>query len=71
MRADASGVARSDKAAWKDMSCYLGNPDVDYVSIAKGFDIEGTVVESPDQIDAAFKRAFAANRESGPSMARK
>ena len=34
----------SKKDNWKDMSCYLGNPDVDYVSIAKGFDIDGVKI---------------------------
>lgn len=62
----ASGVARADRSAWKDMSCYLGNPDVDYVSIAKGFDIEGGIVSRPDEIEGVFRRAVAANREGRP-----
>ncbi len=62
----ASRVARVDKSAWQDMSCYLGNPDVDYVSIAKGFDIEGAVIQRPEDISGAFGRAFSANREGRP-----
>lgn len=64
----ASQVARADKAAWKDMSCYLGSPDVSYVDIARGFDIEGAVCERPDQIRTVFERAFSINREGRPFL---
>jgi len=62
----ASQVARTDKGAWKDMSCYLGNPEVDYVSIASGFDIEGAMISGPDDINRVFERAVAVNREGRP-----
>ncbi len=64
----ASRIARADKTAWKDMSCYLGDPDVDYVSIARGFEIDGAVVSAPDEIGPAFARAVAANREGRPFL---
>lgn len=64
----ASGVARSDKMAWRDMSCYLGDPDVDYLSIAKGFDIDGAVVMSPDDVAPVFGHAAAVNREGRPFL---
>ncbi|MFQ5635631.1 MAG: thiamine pyrophosphate-binding protein, partial [Gammaproteobacteria bacterium] len=64
----ASRVARADRSAWKDMSCYLGNPNVDYVSIAKGFDIEGAVIARPGEIAGVLRRAVAANREGRPFM---
>ncbi len=56
------------KDNWKDMSCYLGNPDVDYVSIAKGFDIDGAKITTPDEIQPALKRACATTREGRPFM---
>jgi len=64
----ASRVARENRAEWKDMSCYLGNPDIDYVSIARGFDIEGGVIAEPSQIRPVFERAVAANREGRPYL---
>jgi thiamine pyrophosphate-dependent acetolactate synthase large subunit-like protein len=64
----ASQVARADKAAWKDMSCYLGDPVVDFVSVAKGFDIDGAVISRPDEIRPAFERAMAVNREGRPYL---
>ena len=61
-----SRVARGDKNAWKDMSCYLGNPDVNFVSIAQGFDIDGAVVSRPEEFQSALARARAVNREGRP-----
>jgi benzoylformate decarboxylase len=63
-----SEVARQDKTLWKDMSCYLGDPAVDFVSIAKGFDIAGTQISRPDQIKSAFETAMAVNREGRPYL---
>ena len=61
-----SAVARRDRRAWKDMSCYLGDPDIDFLSIAKGFGIEGGLVSRPDDIGPVFATAAAVNREGRP-----
>jgi len=63
-----SQLARTNKDAWKDMSCYLGNPDINYVDIAKGFGIAGSQLEKPGDIQKVFKRAADANREGRPYM---
>jgi thiamine pyrophosphate-dependent acetolactate synthase large subunit-like protein len=63
-----SQLARKDKGAWKDMSCYLGNPDINYVDIAKGFEIAGSKLEKPSQIKKVMKRAIDATREGRPYM---
>jgi benzoylformate decarboxylase len=57
-----------NKALWKDMSCYLGDPDIDYVSIAKGFDIDGQKISKPDEIQSALQRAIAVTREGRPFL---
>lgn len=62
----ASRVARANKSEWKDMSCYLGNPDTDFVSIAKGFDIDAARIDGPGDIERAFTRARAVNGEGRP-----
>ena len=63
-----SQLARENKDAWKDMSCYLGNPDINYVDIARGFEIAGSKLEKPGQIKKVMKRAIAATREGRPYM---
>lgn len=61
-----SQLARENKDAWKDMSCYLGNPDINYVDIARGFEIAGSKLEKPGQIQKVMKRAIAATHEGRP-----
>lgn len=63
-----SQLARENKDAWKDMSCYLGNPDINYVDIARGFEIDGGRIEKPGDIKKVMKRAIAATREGRPYM---
>ncbi|MEC9375041.1 MAG: thiamine pyrophosphate-binding protein [Pseudomonadota bacterium] len=62
----SSLLARQNKDAWKDMSCYLGNPDINFVDIAKGFGITGSKLEKPSDIKKVIKRATAATREGRP-----
>ncbi len=64
----SSQLARENKDAWKDMSCYLGNPDINYVDIAKGFEIAGSKLEKPGDIKKVMQRAIAATREGRPYM---
>lgn len=52
----------------KDMACYLGDPDVDFVGIAKSFGIKGEVVSSPNQIKPAMKRAVQATKDGRPYL---
>ena len=50
----------------KDMACYLGSPDVDFVKIGSGFGIGGEVVTNPDDVRPALNRAIKATREGKP-----
>ncbi len=45
------------------MVCYLGDPDVDYVKLAAGFDVEGEIVDKPEQIMPSVQRAMQSIRE--------
>jgi benzoylformate decarboxylase len=47
----------------RDMVCYLGDPDVDYVKLAAGFDVEGEIVDKPSQIVPSVQRAMQAIRQ--------
>ncbi len=63
-----SELAKKDRDAWRDMSCYLGNPDINFVDIAAGFGIAGSKLEKPGDIKKVLKRAMAATREGRPYM---
>jgi len=41
----------------RDMTCYIGSPDVDYVKAAGAFGVEGEVVTAPGEVKAAILRA--------------
>jgi thiamine pyrophosphate-dependent acetolactate synthase large subunit-like protein len=47
---------------------YLGSPDMNMASIAKGFGVEGEVAESPAQLKAALGRARKATLEGKPYL---
>ena len=52
----------------RDMVCYLGDPDVNYVKLAAGFDVEGEVVSKPAQIKAAVLRGMKASADGRPYL---
>ena len=52
----------------KDMLSYLGDPNVDFVSIASAFNIKGEQVQNRDQIRAAMTRAVKATRDGRPYL---
>ena len=52
----------------KDMACYLGDPDVNFVGIAESFGIKGEMVSNPDQIKPAMKRAIKATKDGRPYL---
>ena len=52
----------------RDMTCYLGDPDVDYAKTASGFGVEGETVKEPAQIKPALDRARQARIEGRPYL---
>jgi benzoylformate decarboxylase len=47
---------------------YLGKPNMDMAYIAKGFGVEGEVVNSPDELKQALARAKRASQEGKPYL---
>src|SRR5712691_12655944 len=47
---------------------YLGNPDMNMAYIAKGFGVEGEIVESPGELRAALARARKATVQGRPYL---
>jgi thiamine pyrophosphate-dependent acetolactate synthase large subunit-like protein len=47
---------------------YLGSPDMNMASIAKGFGVESEIVESPDQLKTALARARKMTVEGKPYL---
>ena len=52
----------------RDMTCYNGDPDVDYSKAAAAFGVEGETVKEPDGLKDAFARAKTAMVEGRPYL---
>jgi cytochrome c5 len=64
-----NSAGRQFEAA-RDMTCYLGDPDVDFAKTASAFGVEGETVKEPDGLKGAFARAKSAMVEGRPLSAR-
>ena len=62
-------AANSDtREMWKDISCYLGNPIVDFIGLANSFDIQGSIAESPESFATALKKANNVTSDGRPYL---
>jgi thiamine pyrophosphate-dependent acetolactate synthase large subunit-like protein len=52
----------------RDMTCYLGSPDVDYAKAADAFGVEGEVIKEPDKLKDAIARAKRATADGRPYL---
>ncbi|MBT8443490.1 MAG: hypothetical protein KJO13_02020 [Gammaproteobacteria bacterium] len=60
--------SKKTRDQWRDISGYLGDPDVDFVGVAKSFDIPGERATTPGEFRQAMKRARDATREGRPYL---
>ncbi len=54
--------------AGKEMTSYLGDPDVDFAKVAAGFGVKGEVVTTADQVKPAIQRGIASTRDGRPYL---
>ena len=52
----------------RDMTCYIGSPDVDYAKAANAFGVDGEVVKEPGDVKAAIGRGQQAVAEGRPYL---
>jgi acetolactate synthase I/II/III large subunit len=52
----------------RDMSCYLGDPDIDYTKAAAAFGVEGELVEEASALRGALERAKRATADGRPYL---
>jgi acetolactate synthase I/II/III large subunit len=51
-----------------EMTCWLGNPDVDFAKLAAAFSVKGETVTAPAQLQPALTRAIESTREGRPYL---
>ena len=54
--------------AGRDMTSYLGSPDIDFAKMASAYDIRGEKVSDPNDLAAALQRAVKTMRDGRPYM---
>ena len=52
----------------RDMTCYLGSPDVDYAKTSQAFGVDAEIVRDPRKIQEAVLRAKKANADGRPYL---
>jgi acetolactate synthase I/II/III large subunit len=52
----------------RDMTCYLGSPDVRFAELARAFGVAAESVTEPGDLGAALERAVASTREGRPFL---
>lgn len=52
----------------RDMVCYLGDPDIEYSTIAAGFGVRGESVKEPNELAHALARAWQENAAGMPYL---
>jgi thiamine pyrophosphate-dependent acetolactate synthase large subunit-like protein len=53
---------------WKDVTCYLGDPLVDFAGLARSFSIDAQRANTPAELRKALKRGTAVLREGRPYL---
>jgi len=56
------------RAQWRDVTGYLGRPDVDFAGLARSFEIEGATCSKPEELRKALKRAKRVMAEGRPFL---
>jgi len=52
----------------RDLTCYIGSPDVDYAKAAEAFGVEAEIVKEPDKLKGALARAKRAVADGRPYL---
>ncbi len=56
---------KNTREQWKDISCYLGDPLVDFAGVSRAFGVDAETVTEPGRMAGALERAQRANRDGG------
>jgi benzoylformate decarboxylase len=62
-------LARQEtRELWKDITCYLGNPLVDFAGLARSFEVPAARATTPGELRKVLQRAKAVTREGRPFL---
>ena len=62
-------AARKDtRELWRDISCFLGNPEVDFVGLADSFNIKGKRANNPAEFIESLQESAKVTAEGRPFL---
>ena len=62
------GLGAQQSKVGKDMTCFIGNPDIQYTKLAEAYGVAGEKVTDPDDLSQALKRGVQVTRDGEPYL---
>jgi thiamine pyrophosphate-dependent acetolactate synthase large subunit-like protein len=59
---------KETRELWRDISCFLGNPEVDFVGLADSFKIQGKRAENAEEFVQSLQQAAKVTADGRPFL---
>lgn len=67
-RGSPLAAKKETRGLWRDISCFLGNPEVDFVGLADSFEIQGQRANNPEEFVESLQAAAKVTADGRPFL---
>ena len=67
-RGSPLAAKKETRGLWRDISCFLGNPEVDFVGLADSFEIQGKRANNPEEFIESLQAAAKVTADGRPFL---
>lgn len=67
-RGSPLAAIKETRGLWRDISCFLGNPEVDFVGLADSFEIQGKRANNPEEFVESLQAAAKVTADGRPFL---
>ena len=67
-RGSPLAAKKETRGLWRDISCFLGNPEVDFVGLADSFEIQGKRANNPEEFVESLQVAAKVTADGRPFL---
>jgi thiamine pyrophosphate-dependent acetolactate synthase large subunit-like protein len=67
-RGSPLAAKKETRGLWRDISCFLGNPEVDFVGLADSFEIQGKRANNPEEFVECLLEAAKVTADGRPFL---
>ena len=67
-RGSPLAAIKETRGLWRDISCFLGNPEVDFVGLADSFEIQGKRANNPEEFIESLQAAAKVTADGRPFL---